>query len=281
MAALASNWCKAGPVPKTRLLTAMVLLGLLLLLLWRGSPTVLVGVFGAVTLLAAWEWAGLCRSLHGARRWLLLTVLGCAMVALNALPATGAALAFGVALLWWALALWLVARYPTLPGWIDQALLQAFVIVVALAPAWLALVRLDQIGRGLLLLCLAVVWAADSGAYVVGRALGKRKLCPQVSPGKTVEGALGGLLAAALVGLIGGFSLGLHGLALAALIGLTAACAAVSVVGDLAESLFKRRAGVKDSSHLLPGHGGALDRVDALIAAAPLFALTAPLLVRG
>lgn len=281
MAALASNWCKAGPVPKTRLLTAMVLLGLLLLLLWRGSPTVLVGVFGAVTLLAAWEWAGLCRSLHGARRWLLLTVLGCAMVALNALPATGAALAFGVALLWWALALWLVARYPTLPGWIDQALLQALVIVVALAPAWLALVRLDQIGRGLLLLCLALVWAADSGAYVVGRALGKRKLCPQVSPGKTVEGALGGLLAAALVGLIGGFSLGLHGLALAALIGLTAACAAVSVVGDLAESLFKRRAGVKDSSHLLPGHGGALDRVDALIAAAPLFALTAPLLVRG
>jgi len=131
------------------------------------------------------------------------------------------------------------------------------------------------------LLCLALVWAADSGAYAIGRTLGSRKLCPQVSPGKTVEGLLGGLIGAALVGLVAAFALGLGGLHIAALAGLTTACAALSVVGDLAESLFKRHAGVKDSSHLLPGHGGVLDRIDALIAAAPLFALTAPFLVRG
>lgn len=133
----------------------------------------------------------------------------------------------------------------------------------------------------MLLLCLALVWAADSAAYLVGRRFGRRKLCPQVSPGKTVEGLLGGLVGAALVGLIAGLALGLGGLRLAALVGLATACAAVSVVGDLAESLFKRRAGVKDSGDLLPGHGGVLDRIDALIAAAPLFALTAPLLVPG
>ena len=266
---------------ETRLVTAAALLGLVSLLLWRGSPLVLQGVFGAITLLAAWEWAGLSRGLRGARRYLLLIALGGIMLALHALPATGASVAFALALLWWMLALGLVVRYPAVPDWLDHPVAQAIIIIVALAPAWLALTRLDQASRGLLLLCLALVWAADSGAYAVGRRFGRRKLCPQVSPGKTLEGGCGGLVAAAVAGLIGGIALGLRGRWLVALVGLTVACAAVSVVGDLAESLFKRRAGVKDSGRLLPGHGGVLDRVDALIAAAPLFALTAPLLVRG
>lgn len=268
-------------MPETRLATAAALLGLVLLLLWQATPLVLQGVFGVITLLAAWEWSGLCRGLRGPRRGLLLIALGSIMLALHALPVTGASAAFTVALLWWVSALRLVIRYPAVPGWLEHPGMQAIIIIVALAPAWLALARLDQAGRGLLLLCLALVWAADSGAYVVGRRFGRMKLCPQVSPGKTVEGAAGGLAAAAGAGLAGGFALGLQGWWLAALVGLTVACAAVSVVGDLAESLFKRRAGVKDSSHLLPGHGGVLDRIDALIAAAPLFALAAPVLVRG
>lgn len=268
-------------MPKTRILTAIVLLGLVVLLLWRGTLVWLLAVFAAVALRAAWEWAGLCSGLPGGRRWLLLTALGVCMAGLYALPVSWTTVAMGAALAWWGLALWLVLRFPTLPDWIDRPLSQAIIILLGLAPAWLALVRLADGQRPLLLLCLALVWAADSGAYVIGRTLGKRKLCPQVSPGKTVEGLLGGLVGAALAGLIAGLAFGLGGLRLAALVGLTTACAALSVVGDLAESLFKRHAGVKDSSHLLPGHGGVLDRIDALIAAAPLFALTAPLLVRG
>ncbi len=268
-------------MPRTRILTAIVLLGLVLLLLWRGTLLWLLGVFAAVALRAAWEWAGLCSGLTGARRWLLLAALGACLAGLYALPASWTAAALAAALAWWALGLRLVLRYPALPDWIDRPWAQATIILLALAPAWLALARLADGQRPLLLLCLALVWAADSAAYLVGRHFGKRKLCPQVSPGKTLEGLLGGLAGAALVGLVAGLAFGLGGLRLAALVGLATACAAVSVVGDLAESLFKRHAGVKDSSHLLPGHGGVLDRVDALIAAAPLFALTAPLLVRG
>jgi phosphatidate cytidylyltransferase len=268
-------------VPKARILTAIALLGLVLLLLWRGTLAWLLVVFAAVALRAGWEWAGLFAQLAGARRWLLVTALGACMAALYALPVAWTAATLAVGLAWWVLALWLVLRFPSLPGWIDRPLAQAIIILLGLVPAWLALVRLADGQRPLLLLCLALVWAADSGAYVVGRTLGNRKLCPQVSPGKTVEGLLGGLAGAALVGLVAGLALGLDGLRLAALVGLTTACAAVSVVGDLAESLFKRHARVKDSSQLLPGHGGVLDRIDALIAAAPLFALTAPFLVRG
>lgn len=268
-------------MPRTRVLTAIVLLGLALLLLWRGTLAWLLGVFAAVALRAAWEWAGLCSGLTGARRWLLLATLGASLAGSYVLPASWTAVVLAAAVAWWALGLRLVLRYPALPDWLDRPLAQAAIILLALAPAWLALARLADGQRPLLLLALALVWAADSGAYLVGRRFGRRKLCPQVSPGKTVEGLLGGLLGAALVGLIAGLAMGLGGLRLAALVGLVSACAAVSVVGDLAESLFKRRAGVKDSSHLLPGHGGVLDRIDALIAAAPLFALTAPLLVRG
>ncbi len=268
-------------MPRTRILTAIVLLGLVLLLLWRGTLAWLLGVFAAVALRAAWEWAGLCSGLTGARRWLLLATLGASLAGSYLLPAPWTAVVLAAAVAWWALGLRLVLRYPALPDWLDRPLAQAAIILLALAPAWLALARLADGQRPLLLLALALVWAADSGAYLVGRRFGRRKLCPQVSPGKTVEGLLGGLLGAALVGLIAGLAMGLGGLRLAALVGLVSACAAVSVVGDLAESLFKRRAGVKDSSHLLPGHGGVLDRIDALIAAAPLFALTAPLLVRG
>ncbi len=268
-------------MPKTRILTAIVLLGLVLLLLWRGTLVCLLAVFSAVALRAGWEWAGLCPGLPGARRWLLVTVLGACMAVLYALPVSWTAVTLAVGLAWWALALWLVLRFPSLPGWIDRPLVQAIIILLGLAPAWLALVRLADGQRPLLLLCLALVWAADSGAYAIGRTLGKHKLCPRVSPGKTLEGLLGGLAGATLVGLVAGLGLGLDGLRLATLVGLTTACAAVSVVGDLAESLFKRHAGVKDSSHLLPGHGGVLDRIDALMAAAPLFALTAPFLVRG
>jgi len=140
-------------------------------------------------------------------------------------------------------------------------------------PAWAALVLLHTAGPLWLLTALGITWGADSGAYFVGRAWGKRKLAPYISPNKTIEGVYGGLIAGMVVGLGFGFWAGtatgdLGWLALVAFVTVLA-----SVVGDLFESLLKRHAGVKDSSQLIPGHGGLLDRLDAIFAALPVFAL--------
>ena len=153
--------------------------------------------------------------------------------------------------------------------------------LVVLVGAWLALVELRALPAGseLILWLFIVVWSADIGAYFAGRALGRRKLAPNVSPGKTWEGAIGGLLAAtvlatgmaaavpALAGANDGAGALGTWLALALFLGV------VSIVGDLFESVLKRESGAKDSGGLLPGHGGLLDRIDALVAALPIFAL--------
>lgn len=156
--------------------------------------------------------------------------------------------------------------------------------LTALAPfsllaAWSALIA--AFGRGVLFLLtlMALVWVADIAAYFVGRAVGRRKLAPHISPGKTREGALGGIACVVIFVLGCGVFPGTFGAALVARWGwggalvAAVALAALSIAGDLFESLIKRRAGVKDSSNLLPGHGGVLDRIDALIPVLPLAVL--------
>ena len=159
-------------------------------------------------------------------------------------------------------------------GWI--VLLGAFVAIVALQmrSAWLALAA------------MAIVWIADTAAYFVGRRFGRRKLAPQISPGKTWEGAAGGIAAVVVYALAllplaarAGYAPPLDALRVGAWIAFAVALAALSIVGDLHESLLKRRAGVKDSGSLLPGHGGILDRTDALLAAMPPAALAASLVL--
>jgi len=263
--------------PDARLLTGLVAGGLMAAAVLSLPTAAVAAVLGLFAVLAGWEWGRLA-GLAAAPRWAYVLLVGSGLAPLWTLVAAekvGPVLAG--ALLWWlAAALW-EAR----PA-IGRARSRLALVLklagglLALWPAWTALVWLHASGpRGplLLLYVLALVWAADSGAYYVGRRWGRRRMAPVLSPGKTWEGLAGGLAASAVVALGAGLATGLRGAALAGWVGLGLATATASVVGDLFESLLKRHAGVKDSGTLFPGHGGVLDRVDSLTAAAPVFAV--------
>jgi phosphatidate cytidylyltransferase len=186
-----------------------------------------------------------------------------------------------VAALWWAVSLIMILIYPKHSSvWHNSKILRAIFGLLTLIPTWVAVVSLrtslyevDTLyGASLIFYVLGIVWAADIGAFFVGVKFGKHKLRPNVSPGKTVEGLMGGIFASSAI--IAFAALHYHvdptRIWLHILVGgLTVA---VSALGDLNESMFKRCAGMKDSGTLLPGHGGILDRIDSLTAAFPVFA---------
>jgi phosphatidate cytidylyltransferase len=226
-------------------------------------------VLGALWLAGAWEWAGFARLGRGAR---VAYTGGFAVVMLAAWFHVDARLAVVVliaALLWWLIALGAVLTFPRPFGlrWV------AALGPVVLLPSWLFLARTHGVavhGHGLVMTLLAIVWAADVGAYTFGRAFGRFKLAPAVSPGKTWEGLGGGLVAAAAAAWVAAILIGLPA---GVLLGLGVVTALASVVGDLAVSVFKRNVGLKDTGTLLPGHGGVMDRIDSLTAAVPVFVL--------
>lgn len=251
-----------------RVRTAIVLLAGLLLLLFALPATITVAVATLVVALGAWEWAGLARLQWPGRRLAFVAAVLCA-IAIVLILKVGAPSVLAASVVWWFAALVLVMRAPA-------ALPRPLVLLagmLALVPAWVALAALlglPEHGPGMLLLGLAMVFAADIGAYFAGRRFGRVKLAPRVSPGKTWEGLLGGLASAMLVAGLGGLALDLPP---AVMVPLGGTVGAISVVGDLTESLFKRGAGLKDSGQLLPGHGGILDRIDGVVAGLPLFVL--------
>jgi phosphatidate cytidylyltransferase len=266
---------------KTRVITALVLVILLvpsIFLLPQPAWAILVA---AVIGVAAWEWGVFLRWSENGRRWLGIgTALLCASVPLfdpavlggvgQFLPATGWVLAFYVvsAVFWCVLVpVWLRKQ------WTISGLSCLLVGAVVLLPTALALVQLRTLGPWALLGVFAVVWMADISAYFSGRAFGKRKMAPTISPGKTWAGAYGAFVGVVLYGIGVRFGVGLATpslpLWIAALLFLTA----ISIIGDLFESLFKRKVGIKDSSNVLPGHGGLLDRIDSLTSTLPLVAL--------
>ena len=189
--------------------------------------------------------------------------------------------------LWWLLALALVLTFPRSADlWRAQPGLKALFAVLTLVPFYWALLVLrsyqyeqdSHYGAWLLLFVMSLVWVADTGAYFAGKAFGKHKLCPNVSPGKTIEGMIGGVVAASVLALVVTQSMALPMQTSVVLLVASIVAVFASVLGDLAESMFKREAGLKDSGSILPGHGGIMDRIDSLTAALPVFVVVVWLL---
>ncbi len=259
-----------------RTLTALVLAPLAILIILLSSNAVFALIVAIAFLGALWEWtqlSGLRNQILRAGLLLLAVVVFGAMWWYRATPLTPLLLALGVA--WWLLAcLWLrhfaFAAAPTRENLALKLLAGALVIF----PAWVAITRLHANlphGHWWTLLALVIVWVSDIGAYFSGRAFGKRKLAPQISPGKTWAGVYGAMAAGVLVAVIGGWLLDVRNSQLLGLALLAFVTVAVSIVGDLIESLMKRHSQVKDSGTLFPGHGGLMDRLDSVFAALPVF----------
>ena len=259
-----------------RFLTALVLAPLVILIIVLPSTPLFALLAALAFLIALWEWARLSglNSRTGQTVWLLVSVLLFVGLWLLHGPIwTPLLLLAGVA--WWLLAcVWLrhfaFAAAPTRENRALKLLAGAFVVF----PAWMAMLGLHARpdGNWWTLLAVIIVWAADIGAYFAGRTFGKRKLAPQISPGKTWAGAWGAVVAGVLATLIGAWLLDVRGGKLVLLALLGALTVAVSIVGDLLESLMKRHAKMKDSGTLFPGHGGIMDRLDSVFAALPVFA---------
>jgi phosphatidate cytidylyltransferase len=256
-----------------RIGTALVLAAICLPAIVWLPESISVLMLAAIILMGAWEWSAFLAIPGSVARATYLCVVGAVLFAVRWLipAASGTLVVIYLGLLWWGIALLLILRYP----WRISRGTTFVCGFLVLVPAWVALYSLlGSAGnrRYLLLLVLAIVWSADVGAYFAGRFWGKVKLAPQVSPGKTWEGVIGGVLSAACTAILGAALLGLP-IAMGAPLGISVA--AISIVGDLTVSMFKRNAGLKDSGRLFPGHGGVLDRVDSVTAAAPLFLLEA------
>jgi phosphatidate cytidylyltransferase len=268
----------------TRIITAVVLLVVLLAVLFGGYYPAFVAVVLAFLLAAVTE----CFQLFGRSRKqaLLIAVFWVAMFAFAFLVMQTTAAKFWFFL---ASAIWLLRFVPSLAtGLPEQGSMRSSMVgllyAITIIACFAAIVTFFKQSAVYLLSVMALVWIADIGAYFSGKAFGKRKLAPSISPGKSWEGAIGGgiavLVLSTLAIVLGGtvladtFVVRLQAsLGWMATFGILAVITAASVVGDLFESQLKRRAGVKDSSNLLPGHGGVLDRIDALIPVLPLAAL--------
>ncbi len=257
---------------KTRVYTSLVMVSLIAAVLFFLPPWCGIGLLAFILLMGAWEWAAFadCRSIGARSGYVLATIVFA--------YATAKGLSIGNVpqLLWVAVGWWVIAgiRLVYAPARVSKSM-TLVAGWLTLLPALAAVVRLfigthRLSGAILFLILVGLVAAADIGAYFAGRQFGRLKLAPQVSPGKTWEGVIGGALLVTLVA---------YGVAVVfefprvSFVGLAGVVFVASVVGDLTESLFKRGAGLKDSGFVLPGHGGILDRLDSLTAAAPFYVL--------
>lgn len=271
-----------------RLVTAFILIPVVIAALFLLPPLGLAVVTAVVCTLAAWEWGRLAGFVSCFQRaWfvalcglILLLMLLSIFVYHHVAWLPQISVPLWLSMIWWTGALLLVLSYPTSARfWRHSRVLRIIFGLLTIIPFFCGMFALRQhdyeqnhlMGSWWLLYVMLLVWGADSGAYMFGKLFGKHKLVPKVSPGKTWEGLMGGLLTSALISWLFGYyapmDVNFEKLCICSVIAVIA-----SVFGDLTESMFKREAGVKDSGSLIPGHGGVLDRIDSLTAAVPVFA---------
>ncbi|MDO4895750.1 MAG: phosphatidate cytidylyltransferase [Moraxella sp.] len=250
-----------------RIKTAIVLVIIVGVAMFASSsPMLFLPLLMVGATIASYEWTKLTPKTNPAWFMVLVFVITLASVLMS-----------WSHLWWWVLScgIWLLATrwvmvYPTQEMWYGKRLFVMGVII--LTASMTAMYSLWQVSPWWLMYVFLLVWCADSGAYFVGRKLGKHKLAPHVSPNKSIEGLMGGVMTASLVAIGVGFGLKLDTVAFIAFLGLSGLTVLASVLGDLFESMLKRRADIKDSGTILPGHGGVLDRIDSLLSATPVFA---------
>ena len=265
---------------RRRVATATLLIPVVIGVVEWAPTSALAVLFAAIVVAGAWEWARIAglQSLWGRIGYSGATalILGAAWQ-LSTTP-LAVAWCLGAGLVWWLFALVHVVRLERMGVTSPQRQSTPFSILLlgicgwfVLVPAWMALVllhRVNDVGPHLVLALFVVVWGADIGAYFAGRRFGRHRLAPNVSPGKTWEGVVGGAVLALAAGALMAW---IFVLPVGAVVCISLVAVVFSVLGDLVESAFKRRVGVKDSGGLLPGHGGILDRIDSLTAAGPAY----------
>ncbi|MDB1124613.1 phosphatidate cytidylyltransferase [Vibrio algarum] len=274
---------------KQRIITALILAPLAVLAIFELPLPLFLLVVTGITLLAFWEWAQFVGS--KSRYLAMIPTIACLAISywlmpsdvdsLNQLTLSHVSLLV-VASIWWLVASALAITFPKSTNyWQDSKFLrQLFGVLTILPFFWsLLILRAQNIeiepyhGSKLVLFVCLLVWAADSGAYFAGKAFGKHKMAPNVSPNKTIEGLVGGIVVALVVGWLTASFFDIHFSSFTSMVIITLVTVIISVLGDLVESMLKRVSGIKDSSNIIPGHGGVLDRIDSLTAAFPVFTL--------
>ncbi|PXZ08245.1 hypothetical protein DKK70_02590 [Gilliamella apicola] len=268
-----------------RILTAIVLIPLVIIALFFAPLSIFSYLIIAVCALATWEWSHFLGMVEKTQKAIFMVLIISLLALLYLIPIDlslkGKLYTYIICLsiVWWLIALLLVISYPqSAKYWSKSILIKLLFALFTLIPFYISMLELRSInydidrytGAVWLLYVFVLVWATDTGAYFAGRAIGKHKLAVKVSPGKTIEGFIGGvslaILVCLLVYLTGYFAISFINFLISSLLAIL-----VSVLGDLTESMFKREAGIKDSGNLIPGHGGILDRIDSLTAAVPVF----------
>lgn len=253
---------------KQRLITACVLVPFVLTVLYYAPPQALAIFVVLFILLAGWEWSILVPMHHKLYQALfIILLLGLSMLSMHWLPIW---LLVGMSL--WGMICVAILTYPaSQPVWGYRSIvIAASLLLLPLVAATIHALYVQASGKNLIVYLLCLVWGTDIGAYAVGKACGKRKLIPAVSPGKTIEGTVGGIGVALLVALVG-YLLLEPAMTVFKWFFVAVCTCVMTVFGDLFMSMLKRRCSVKDTGNIFPGHGGVLDRLDGFIAALPTF----------
>ncbi|MBA2653861.1 MAG: phosphatidate cytidylyltransferase [Gammaproteobacteria bacterium] len=262
---------------KPRIFTALILIPIVIAAVFFMPPLTFFSLALLVILLAGWEWSILAELPNLTLRIGFLVLLAAVLVLSVFVPLY---VIISLAVVWWLIAITLLAIYPRgKERWGNSIWIRSLIGFLVLTPCWVGLIILQGFSPIVLMYCLILIWGADTAAYFAGKKWGQHKLAPAISPGKTYEGFIGGLIAAAVIAGVGFWVLRIpsdRGLLffIVSVIG----GGLISVIGDLFESMMKRQSHIKDSGSILPGHGGLLDRIDSMTTAIPFFALFFPYL---